>query len=184
MNNKIKWIIFALLFVVIIFGASFMYNKLKDNVQIDNVNQNEQSQQTEDIPIDFTVFDKDGNKVKLSDLKGKPVVLNFWATWCPYCVDEMPEFEKMYKKYGDEVHFMMINSTDGYRETVDIAKEFLSEYEYTFPVYYDLNLEANNAFYVNSLPVTFFINKYGNVVTYTNGRTNSQTIEKGINLIR
>ena len=182
MNNKIKWLIFALLFVVFIFGASYTYNKLKVNVKPDNINQNEQ--QSEENIIDFTVYDKDGNKVKLTDLKGKPVVLNFWATWCPYCVDEMPEFEQMYKKYGDEIHFMMINSTDGYRETVEIAKEFLSQHEYTFPVYYDLTLEANNAFYVNSLPVTFFINKYGNVVTYTNGRTNKQTLEKGINMIR
>ena len=183
MNNKIKWLVVVLIFAVIMFGAVYLYNNLKNGISDEQPDISVQQQDT-DNKIDFTVFDKDQNEVKLSQFIGKPVVINFWATWCPYCVDEMPIFEQMYKKYGDEVEFMMINSTDGNRETKEKAMQYVLDKEYTFPVYYDLKYQANYAFYVNSLPVTFFINKYGNVVTYINGRTDAKTLEKGINLIR
>ena len=183
MNNKIKWLVVVLIFAVIMFGAVYLYNNLKNGISDEQPDISVQQQDT-DNKIDFTVFDKDQNEVKLSQFIGKPVVINFWATWCPYCVDEMPIFEQMYKKYGDEVQFMMINSTDGNRETKEKAMQYIADNGYTFPVYYDLSYEANNAFYVNSLPVTFFINKYGNVVTYINGRTDAKTLEKGIDLIR
>ena len=75
---------------------------------------------------DFTVTDGKGRKVTLSEGFGRPVILNFWATWCPPCRSELPSFEKLYKKYQAEVTFMMIDLSDGYRETPDSVKEFLS----------------------------------------------------------
>ena len=79
---------------------------------------------TEDIKKntapDFTVLDKDGNTVRLSEKFGKPIVINFWATWCPPCKQELPDFDKLCKEYGDRIVFMMVNLTDGYRDTVDL----------------------------------------------------------------
>ena len=96
---------------------------------------------TEDIKKntapDFTVLDKDGNTVRLSEKFGKPIVINFWATWCPPCKQELPDFDKLCKEYGDRVVFMMVNLTDGYRDTVDGTKRFVSGKGYTFPVYFD-----------------------------------------------
>lgn len=57
----------------------------------------------------FTVTDMNGQTVSLASLKGKPVFLNFWATWCPPCVGEMPDIQRMYAKYGDKVHFVIVN---------------------------------------------------------------------------
>ncbi|MBP3544577.1 MAG: TlpA family protein disulfide reductase, partial [Lachnospiraceae bacterium] len=78
----------------------------------------EETTEPEKVPApDFTVIDAEGNEVKLSDMRGKPVVVNFWASWCGPCKMEMPEFEEVYKELGDEVHFMMVNLTDGWQET-------------------------------------------------------------------
>lgn len=66
---------------------------------------------------DFVVTDTDGNAVTLSQFFGKPIVLNFWATWCMPCVYELPDFEEAFREYGDRVVFMMINQTNGYSDT-------------------------------------------------------------------
>ena len=57
----------------------------------------------------FTVYDAAGEPVTLESLRGKPVILNFWATWCGYCVMEMPDFQAAYEEFGDQIHFMMVN---------------------------------------------------------------------------
>ena len=130
---------------------------------------------------DFTVFDRDGNAVKLSDMRGKPVVINFWATWCPYCVEEMPAFENVYNKYKDDVIFMMINATEG-SETIEKAGGFVDRYGYTFPVYFDTTQEAVYAYYASSLPISFFIDAKGNLVAYGKGMLNESGIERGIGM--
>lgn len=112
---------------------------------------------------DFTVFDKDGKPVRLSEMFGRPVVINFWATWCPPCKREMPDFDKLYKEYGDRVVFMMINLTDGYRDTVDGTKRFVSGKGYTFPVYFDTQDSGGSAYHIVSIPQTVFIDTNGNV---------------------
>jgi len=133
---------------------------------------------------DFSVLDADGNRIKLSEMQGKPVVLNFWASWCYYCKVEMPDFEEMYKKYGEEIHFMMVNLTDGIQETMDSAKKHISDNGYTFPVYFDTDSEAAiMAYGISGIPVTYFINSEGNLVAYASGMINMELIEKGIDMI-
>jgi len=112
---------------------------------------------------DFTVYDADGNAVKLSDFAGKTVVINFWASWCPYCVQEMPDFQKVSDEYTDVV-FMMINVTDGSRETMEKAKAHVEKNSFTFPVYYDTDLDADSAYGISSLPSTFVVNADGKIV--------------------
>jgi len=132
---------------------------------------------------DFSVIDADGNKIKLSEMKGKPVVLNFWAPWCYYCTVEMPDFEEMYKKYGEEVQFMMVNLTDGIREILDSAKKHISDNGFTFPVYFDTSLEAAIAYGISVIPVTYFIDAKGNLIAHANSMIDAELIEKGIEMI-
>ncbi|MBE6570543.1 MAG: TlpA family protein disulfide reductase [Ruminococcaceae bacterium] len=110
----------------------------------------------EEMP-DFTVYDREGNTVNLSDYVGKPVVLNFWATWCMPCKVEMPHFEKAYLEYGEDIHFLMVNMTDGYRDTESTVNAFVDKNGYTFPVYYDSESKGSAALGVYSIPRTFFL---------------------------
>lgn len=142
---------------------------------------------TEDIKKntapDFTVLDKDGNTVRLSDKFGKPVVINFWATWCPPCKQELPDFDKLCKEYGDRVVFMMVNLTDGYRDTVDGTKRFVSGKGYTFPVYFDTKDNAASAYNVSSIPQTTFIDAKGNIYTTRIGAMNEATLRIYLNAL-
>ena len=142
---------------------------------------------TEDIKKntapDFTVLDKDGNTVRLSDTFGKPVVINFWATWCPPCKQELPDFDKLCKEYGDRVVFMMVNLTDGYRDTVDGTKRFVSGKGYTFPVYFDTKDNAASAYNVSSIPQTTFIDAKGNIYTTRIGAMNEAMLRIYLNAL-
>ena len=134
---------------------------------------------------DFEVLDNDGNTVRLSDFRGKPVVLNFWATWCPPCKAELPDFDRSAATYGDEVTFLMVNLTDGGRDTVSGVREFVAANSYTFPVYFDTRYSAANAYRVSSIPTTYFINAEGEIVSYKVGMVSASELEKGIqNLLK
>lgn len=132
---------------------------------------------------DFTVLDYEGHAVKLSDYRGRPVVLNFWATWCHYCKVEMPDFALAHEKYPD-VQFLMVNVTDGKQETMATAKAFIEEEGYTFPVFFDTKLEAVGTYGVSGFPTTFFIDAAGQLVTYRQGMLDLATLEIGIDMLR
>lgn len=136
----------------------------------------------ETVP-DFTVYTADGEPVRLSDMRGKPVVLNFWASWCGPCKNEMPDFNDAYLKYGDEVVFMMVNLTDGSTETVKTASDFIASQGYEFPVYYDTSGEAAEKYGISSIPTTFVIDENGVGVGYATGMIDAETLEYAISLI-
>ena len=129
---------------------------------------------------DITVYTDGGKRVTLSSKHGKPVVVNFWASWCSYCVQEMPDFQDMYEKYGDEVEFMMVNVKD----TKANAKEIISRYGFTFPVYYDRNDVAYGAYVTGGgIPVTAFINKDGTIEYVQKGMISESKLETYIQKI-
>ena len=132
---------------------------------------------------DFTVYDREGNPVKLSDYFGKPIVLNFWASWCGPCKMEMPYFEEVYKEIGDQVQFLMVNSTDGSSETVETASTFVAEQGYTFPVFYDTGFEASMNYQAFSLPTTYFISAEGELIAKATGSIDKETLLYGIGMV-
>ena len=132
---------------------------------------------------DFTVYGKDGKPVRLSDMKGTPVVLNFWASWCPPCKAEMPDFDKIAKEYEGRIVFMMVNLTDGVSETQSSAQAFIDSMGYTFPVYFDLDSEAAYTYGTQSIPTTYFIDAKGDLIAGANGAIDGDTLRSGISMI-
>lgn len=177
MKGKIKTIVLIVVFVIVMAGAVVLYNKLSESytpentvetpdseVQTSDETSDEEEQESELIPaVDFTFSDMSGNAVKLFDFKGKPIVINFWATWCGPCKQEMPHFEKAYKKYGEDVQFLMVNLTDG-QDTKEKVEKFIADAGYTFPVYLDTALEGAYTYGAYSIPLSVFIDAEGNVV--------------------
>ena len=143
----------------------------------------ESTENTAELAPDFTVYDIDGNEVKLSDYLGTPVVLNFWASWCPPCKAELPDFEEKYLAYGEDVQFLMVNLADGARETVDTASEFIAQEGYTFPVFYDSKSVAAIEYKIRSIPATYFIDAEGCIAAQAVGMLDADSLQEGIDLI-
>ena len=215
-------------FVVLIGGASFLYNKLGPKVAAERLSTNitppaDDSQkitlsetQTSDkqnlekeenagsdisseqggsvdsdsnddseIPAapDFTVYDIDGDAVSLSDFIGKPVIINFWASWCGPCKMEMPEFEEKFNELGGDIQFLMVNLTDENRETRETAISYIEESGYTFPVYFDTDQDAAYTYGVYSIPSTYFIGADGSAVAMAQGAIDGSILDRGISMI-
>ncbi|WHX98269.1 redoxin domain-containing protein [Neobacillus sp. DY30] len=107
---------------------------------------------------DFELKTLAGDTVKLSDLKGKKVMLNFWATWCPPCKAEMPAMEEFHKEAGDDVVILAVN-IDPHLD----VKAFIDENGITFPIPLDEEDRVNEAYQVLSIPTTYFIDTKGNI---------------------
>ena len=198
MNKKKIIMILILAFILVLGGAGILYKQLgqklapdllatqapQESQPAENSTDATQESNTEKILApDFTVYDLDGNEVHLSDFIGKPVVLNFWASWCGPCKMEMPDFNEKYLEIGEEVQFLIINMTDGSRETVETASAFNAEQGYSFPVFYDTDQDAASTYGVYSIPTTYFIDAEGSAIAQATGAIDAETLQRGIDMI-
>ena len=206
--NKKSLLILCLTLVLVLVGAGALYNALAGTVQLGGLAttpaETETATEATEIPEestaepteettqptepvyaapDFTMLDRDGNWVNLSDFVGKPIILNFWASWCGPCKSEMPDLQKFYEKYGEDIHFILVNCTDGSRETVDTAKAFLAMSGYTFPVYFDTTSMGAYTYGASSIPLTYFIDAEGNLVAYYMSAMSESILQQGVDLI-
>jgi peroxiredoxin len=114
-----------------------------------------------DLAPDFQLEDTKGNKVTLSDLRGKVVLVNFWATWCPPCIEEMPSMERLNEVLaGDEFVMLAVNTESNGRSVVPA---FLEKTPYTFPILYDDKGDVQKRYGVFKFPESFIVNKDGTV---------------------
>ena len=121
---------------------------------------------------DFTAELIDGSSLALSDLKGKPVIINFWATWCGPCVREMPAFERLKEDFGDEIGIIAVNCGDD----ADTVKDFVDENGYTFPVALDENYEVAMLYPSNSIPYTVVLDANGKITHVSTGAYDADTM--------
>jgi thiol-disulfide isomerase/thioredoxin len=104
---------------------------------------------------DFTLLSLDGQAITLSELRGKPVLLNFWATWCPPCRAEMPALQKFHEQYGDQVTLLGIN----WAEDPETVRRFLERYDITYPNVLDRQGKAFVLYRLTGIPTTFFLDE-------------------------
>jgi len=107
--------------------------------------------------------DLTGERIRFSEFSGKVVFVNLWATWCPPCIAEMPDLQKLYNDYGDKVVFLFVSN-----EEIDVLKGFLEKKNYTLPVYIPVT-EYPADFETSSIPTSFVINKKGELVISKKG---------------
>lgn len=187
MKNKALIIIVAV-FVATLAVAAIVYPKLTDKYNESLTATTTELTVTEEAETrtpaaTFTVYDADGNAVSLEKFRGKPTVVNFWATWCHFCVEELPDFETLYKQYGDKVNFVMVDLADGFSETQAKALTFIEENGYTFPVYFDNEFSATEAYSVQGIPMTLFIDANGGLYQLHNGLITQQQLTQYINIL-
>lgn len=191
MNKKVLILVLALVVLLAVAGAA--YKALSPGVQMDNLATGEtvaaevpegtETTADDNLAPDFTVYDLEGNAHSLSDFRGQPVIVNFWASWCGPCKNEMPDFEEKYKEYGDTIQFLMVNLTDGSQETVETAQGYIDGQGYTFPVYFDTDYSGAIAYAVSAVPATYFIDENGSLIAYGKGSLSQEQLQRGIDML-
>ena len=135
-----------------------------------------------DKAYDFTLLDREGNEIRLSSLQGKVVFVNFWASWCPPCVQEMPYIQAIYDQYQKkDVVILAVNvlATEKGKDAAAV-NQFLSDNGYTFPVLYDVDGSVTIKYRVSAFPATYIIDKDGYIADFISGAMNKDTMEKKI----
>ena len=123
---------------------------------------------------DFTLDTLQGEQVKLSDLRGKVIVVNFWTTWCPPCRGDTPPLERSYEAYKDlDVVILGVNLTD--QDSLKEVESFVQEFGLTYPILLDRDGAVGLLYQLSGLPTTFFINREGIIRTVVIGGPMSET---------
>ena len=132
---------------------------------------------------EFTMADTEGQTLTLAGFRGKPVLLNFWASWCGPCASEMPAIQSAYEQYGDQIQFVAVNMTGMGGETETSALSLIQQNNYTFPVYFDVDSSAAVAFGVTSIPQTYLIDAEGNIIGGLRGAMSDNVLAEGIQML-
>jgi len=120
---------------------------------------------------DWTLNTLDGASYDFEQTRGQLTFINFWASWCPPCVAEMPSLQKLYNDYGQKVHFMFVA-----RDQEDNVQAFLKKKGYDLPVYYERGLVPKQIYY-GGIPTTFIISKDGHIVLSKRGSADWNSAE-------
>ncbi|MEK4884787.1 TlpA disulfide reductase family protein [Bacillus sp. FSL W8-0223] len=137
-----------------------------------------------EVAPDFELRSISGNKVKLSDFRGKTVILNFWATWCPPCRAEIPEIQKFYEdKKNNNVEILAVNLTNS-ESSLNAVKEFVKDKGMTFTIVLDKKGETSNLYSIITIPTSYIIDKNGNIRDKYVGPMSYETMDRFITSIQ
>ena len=174
-------IIVFIVFVLVLAGAGVAYflfaPQAQDEVGMSAAGVTASSEEDKKAP-DFTALDQQGEEVSLSSLEGKPVIINFWTSWCTYCKQEMADFEQAYKTYGDRIDFMILNATTDSKESMSKAESYIESKGFDLPFYFDTTGQATELYSITVYPTTYFIDAQGNIVGEHPGLMDAETIDE------
>lgn len=167
-------LVLILVFIIMSFSAFAVKSNKKEDVKMPNI----------------VLYDQYGKKHNIEEYEGKVVVINFWATWCGYCVQEMPEFEKVYKEFGSNKKDVIILGVAGPKSkenqnNVDVEKDkvisFLKKKNITYPSLMDETGKSFDDYKVRALPMTYVINKDGYLEGFVSGAITADQLKKAVN---
>ena len=147
-----SWLRYVPFFVLVVFlAAAFLYREgLAARAEV--------GKPAPDFSLDLL----GGGTLKLSELKGKAVIINFWTTWCPECKDELPALEAFYRRYADQIVLLGINM----RETEGLVRPFVERYGVTYPILLDRFERVSRAYQVTGVPETWLIAPDGTALAH------------------
>jgi thiol-disulfide isomerase/thioredoxin len=128
----------------------------------------------------FVLKTLDGQQVELYKTNGKPTVINFWASWCDPCKQEMPHIQKAYHQYKDKINFRMVNETS--QDTLPNIKKFMKQYKYDFPILLDQENEdgqtiGTDHYQLIGIPTTFVIDSTGMITHKVVGEMSKEELQ-------
>ncbi len=178
-DSTYKLIVTLLVLTIIIGGGVLLYQQLAGSVSLDNQVQGGENT-TQNYAPDFSFVDGEGAEHRLSEYRGKPVILNFWASWCGPCKLEMPHFQAAWDTYAEQIQFLMVNVSSGMGDSREKSSKFLTDGNYTFPVFYDDSSEGTIAYGLRGVPMTVFIDAEGYIQNVARGMLSKDQLENAI----
>ncbi|WP_257352169.1 peroxiredoxin family protein [Pseudalkalibacillus decolorationis] len=159
-------------------GEKIEQNSVASNEQKPATKNRETGIEQGNIAPDFTLQTLEGKKVKLSDYRGKNVIINFWATWCPPCRVEMPHMEDYYQaNQENDFTILAVNMTESEKSKSDV-KSFVNDFGLSFPVVLDVESKVTNTYEVVAYPTSYFVDKQGVIRHKVMGAVNQDMIQK------
>lgn len=155
-----KIMILALIIALIASGCSGKNNTPENNGAKTEEPAKQQTSDDAIIAPDFELETMDGTTIKLSEMRDKNVIINFWATWCGYCVLEMPDLQKLQETYKDDLLILAVNVGES-KETI---QKFMEENNLNLTVVLDKDMAVSNNYGIRSYPTTIAVNKHGEAV--------------------
>ena len=183
MKQKVGLIIVLALIVLLI--SNIVIEKIEENKAINsNIKGYEVNLSTEstglnkgDLAPDITMTNLDGEEVKLSDFRGKKVVLNFWATWCPPCRAEMPHMQKYYEENKEEQNLEIIGFNMTFSgDSIEKVEQFIESYKLTFPIFTTFDDNVTNQYKVMYMPTTYIIDEAGRIQNQVRGPVDEESL--------
>lgn len=179
-NTKQKIAIASVVALMIFSVISGLILPYMQNSSIETVDKNTAARDRVEIP-DFEFQDRDGNTVNFDSFRGKPVVINFWGTWCPFCVMEMADFDKAAGEYGDKVNFLFLDAENSEDVTEKDVLDYLADKGYeNINTYFDKPGYGMYMFGINSFPATIYIDSEGYLFNAKVGMTDYNSIVENI----
>lgn len=162
--------------IIIVIGMLFswtIYDFGKTSIDSKETKNTDIGIEVGNIAPDFELATLDGGNIRLSEFRGQPVILNFWATWCPPCRAEMPDMQKLYE--NKDVVILAVNLIESERRQKDVGN-FVKEFSLTFPILLDKDMKVANLYRIQPIPTSFMIDSSGRIQGKSLGALNYESM--------